>query len=200
MPTPEELLSSPWRILEEILEASKTTNVLLAKQNEVLEGQTILLIENNQLLKEIVVPSPEPPREAVSLELIAGPVHDQGEEPPMSTTLKNNQQCKLTLVAKDADGNPATVENPVWAVSDETILQLVGPEDDDPGLERLVKAVGPAGEAKVTVTCDADLGEGVRPLTGFADFVVQGGEAVVIELQPGEITDQPTAPPTRRKR
>jgi hypothetical protein len=40
------------------------------------------------------------------------------------------------------------------------------------------------GQAQVTATCDADLGDGVRELITLCDIEVVGGEAVAGTIQP----------------
>jgi hypothetical protein len=99
----------------------------------------------------------------------------------------------------DAKGNPATVDGAVvWASSDDDILTAsVDPQDST---ICTVSAAGQVGQAQVTATADADLGEGVRQLITTADIEIVAGEAVAGSIQPlGE--SQPIAPhpePQRR--
>jgi hypothetical protein len=53
------------------------------------------------------------------------------------------------------------------------------------GLSAQIDAVGPLGNFQVTVTVDADLGEGVKPLIGILDVEVVASEAVVVNFQAG---------------
>jgi hypothetical protein len=57
------------------------------------------------------------------------------------------------------------------ASSDPAILEVT---DNGDGTAK-VKAVGPVGTAQVQVSADADLGEGVKTVTGVADVEVVAG-------------------------
>jgi hypothetical protein len=81
----------------------------------------------------------------------------------------------VTLVIKNIHGNPAPVDGvPVWASSDETVLALTIADDGMSALK--IDTVAP-GTARVTVTADADLGAGVKTITGFKDVEVGEGES-----------------------
>lgn len=98
------------------------------------------------------------------------------------------QQRTLTITPKTRRGQPAPVDGvPVWASSDETVL-TVEPAAD--GLSCVIKAQAP-GSARATVTADADLGEGVRPLIGIHEETVTPGEATIIEIVAGPAEEQP---------
>ena len=93
----------------------------------------------------------------------------------MALILTDLEKVSLSVSFTTAAGNPATVDGiPVWGVSDETILSVVAAED---GLSAVVTTVGPLGGAQVSVTADADLGEGTRSLVGTLDVTVIGSEA-----------------------
>jgi len=105
-----------------------------------------------------------------------------------SITMKDNQQATASIQPVDSKGNPATLDGvPVWASSDETIV-TVEPATD--GLSALVKATGPVGTAKVSVTGDADMGEGTKPIFGQLDVDVTAGEAVSLTMKLSDPTDQ----------
>lgn len=122
-------------------------------------------------------------------------------------TLRDDQKELLTIAVTDKKGNPAALDGvPVWASSDETIAAVEPAED---GMSATVNAVRP-GSCKVTVTGDADLGEGVAPLVGIIDISVTPGSAVQIEITGSAPVDQtgpeeppaapaPAAPAARRK-
>lgn len=94
----------------------------------------------------------------------------------MALILTDLEKVSLSVAFTTAVGNPATVDGvPVWATSDESVLSVVASED---GLSAVVTTVGPLGSAQVSVTADADLGEGVKPLVGTLDVTVVGSEAV----------------------
>lgn len=93
----------------------------------------------------------------------------------MALILTDLQKVALSVTFTTAAGNPAVVDGvPVWGTSDETILSVVAAED---GLSAVVTTVGPLGLAQVSVSVDADLGEGVKPLVGTLDVSVIASEA-----------------------
>jgi hypothetical protein len=90
------------------------------------------------------------------------------------------QKVTAFPVITDVYGNPARVDGvPTWAVSDETILELLPAAD---GLSCVILPRGPLGLAQVSVQADADLGAGVRPIAATADVEVLSAEAVAIGL------------------
>lgn len=96
----------------------------------------------------------------------------------------------VTLAITDAQGRPASVEGaPVWASSDETVLQVVPSVD---GMSAEVNTVAP-GTARVTVSADADLGAGVQTITGVSEDVnvTNGNVAAVMTLTLGAPADKP---------
>lgn len=55
---------------------------------------------------------------------------------------------------------------------------------------------GETGPATVSFTCDADLGDGVKPLIAIGAIAVVAGEAAVVELEPGApVPQEPPAEP-----
>lgn len=100
----------------------------------------------------------------------------------MTLTLTDIQKVSLSIAPVSAAGNPAPVENVVWTSSNPEVLEVVASED---GLTAVASTVGPLGTAQVTVVADADLGEGVVPLTGILDVVVVGSQAVSLGVVAG---------------
>lgn len=101
--------------------------------------------------------------------------------------LKVSQKIKLGIEIKDKFGNPAQIDGkPVFALSDETLADMVVTED---GLSCDITPKGPVGALKVQAKCDADLGEGVKEILGELDLDLIAGEAVTVELKAGEPTD-----------
>ena len=101
----------------------------------------------------------------------------------MALILTDVQKVTLSVSFVDAKGNPATVDGaPVWSVSDANVLSVTAAAD---GLSADVLTVGPLGTAQVSVTADADLGEGVKSLVGTLDVQVVGSEAVAIAITAG---------------
>jgi hypothetical protein len=101
----------------------------------------------------------------------------------MALILTDVQKVTLAVAFVSAKGNPAVVDGlPVWGTSDATVLSVVPAAD---GLSADVVAVGPLGTAQVSVTADADLGEGVRALVGTLDVTVIASEAGAIVINAG---------------
>ena len=98
---------------------------------------------------------------------------------PMAITITASQFVTATVSAVDARGNPATLDGPpTWVSSDPALLEVTtSPE----GTARIA-AVGPLGNAQVTVSADADLGEGTRTIGGLLDVSIVAGEAVALTI------------------
>ncbi len=97
--------------------------------------------------------------------------------------LSNAQKVTATLAPLDQYGNPARIDGvPEWNNSDATIVELVPAAD---GLTAVVTTLGPLGTVQITATADADLGQGVRPITQQADIQVEPSEAVTLGIKFG---------------
>lgn len=102
--------------------------------------------------------------------------------------MTNSQKATATITPVDKPGNPAPIDGvPIWASSDETIV-TVEPAAD--GLSAVVKAVGPLGTAKVSVTGDADLSGEVKPIFGTLDVEITQGMAVGFKVTLGPAEEQ----------
>lgn len=109
-------------------------------------------------------------------------------------SLGSSQQVRVTAEFRDRRGNPAAVDGvPEWMTDNSEVLNLVPVAD---GRSCLIKAVGPLGTARVTLTADADTGAGTTPVVGTLEVTVTAGSATVITLQPGEPEEQPEPPPS----
>lgn len=116
---------------------------------------------------------------AVFAEKLLG--QEKGNYLTMANIITDEQKIMFKFVPKTAKGNPAKVDGvPVWSVSSEEGLALTVEAD---GLSATAKAVGALGDFQVIVKADADLGEGVRELTGLADVTVIAAEAASIGLE-----------------
>jgi hypothetical protein len=83
----------------------------------------------------------------------------------------------------DAAGNPATVDGDVaWETSDKDIANVFRISGAD-STKATVRA-GKPGQAQITATADADLGEGVRSIITTMDIEVIPGEAVAGTITP----------------
>ena len=101
----------------------------------------------------------------------------------MALVLTDEQKVALTVAFTTAAGNPAKIDGiPKWQTSDETILTIT-PDAD--GQTATATTVGPIGTAQVSVTADADLGEGTREITGTLDVEVHAAEAVTVGINAG---------------
>ena len=97
--------------------------------------------------------------------------------------LTDIQQCRLAIGPKDAAGNPAQVQGAAWASSDTSVCTVEQAED---GLSALVKTVGPVGSCQVTVTADADLGDGVTEIVGIMQVNIIASQATTVGITAGE--------------
>lgn len=106
----------------------------------------------------------------------------------MGLILSDSQKFDATVGFVDKKGQPAKVDGvPSWTVSDPTILSVEPAAD---GMSATVKAIGPLGTSQVSVTADADLGEGVRNVVGTLDVEVVAGEAVAANINAGAPVEQ----------
>lgn len=107
--------------------------------------------------------------------------------------LKDTEQVVLSVVPVDAKGNPAPVDGaPVWGSSDPTVA-TVAPAAD--GLSAMVAAVGPLGKTQISVTADADLGEGFESIAGTLEIEVVAGKAVSLSIKTGTPEEIPAPQP-----
>jgi hypothetical protein len=108
--------------------------------------------------------------------------------------IKPNQFLKIELRPITATGKPAKIDGvPVWTVTDgDKALLVVEPS----GLTATFTPVAGTESFAGEVVADADLGEGVRHLTGTFEVSV-GDEADSLGLV-GTVGEQPT-PAARRR-
>lgn len=81
----------------------------------------------------------------------------------------------------DAEGNPASIDpaSVTWRSSDESLVTVAADPNDSTGETQIITTTpGPGlGDAIVTATADADLGEGVKSIE-FAEVIrVVAGDA-----------------------
>jgi len=101
----------------------------------------------------------------------------------MLFTITNEQKIKLTLNPTTAAGNSATVDGaPVWAVieGDATL------EPAEDGLSCYLISGEANVNSKITVTADADLGEGVVAITDTVDLAVVPASASALGITAGD--------------
>lgn len=93
--------------------------------------------------------------------------------------LESQKSRTAVIVPVDAAGNQAQVENIQWASSDTSLLTV---EPSEAGLSAVFTSVGPVGNVQLTVTGDADLGEGVTEISGTLDVQIIAGNAVAFQI------------------
>lgn len=93
----------------------------------------------------------------------------------MGAIFKKGEKHPFTVKLVDKNGDPARFDGVATVVVDGTAGQASDVAAD--GLSGSVECVG-LGKGQVQVTGDADLGDGVRPLTILGDFEVVAEEAV----------------------
>jgi hypothetical protein len=101
----------------------------------------------------------------------------------MALILTDSQKVSLSVTPESAAHNPAAVENPKWASSDESIVTLELVEGNP--LAVVALTTGKLGNVQVTLTADARIGEGEVLLTAIQDISVVAGEAVSLVINPG---------------
>lgn len=107
-----------------------------------------------------------------------------------------DKQVRCDLRITDSAGNPASIDGkPTWFADNESVFLDVA----DDGMSALIVPADVLPEdpslqvSKVTVTADADLGEGVEPIVGVLTIAVTGGRARFVELVPGALEDKTPA-------
>ena len=109
-----------------------------------------------------------------------------------SIKLKATQDVVLSFgKTTDKKGNPAPIDEstpPEW-FSTNTDLGTVTPSAD--GKTATLSAVGPLGTFQVNGKVDLDTTAGVKEGIGVLDVEIIAGDAVAVEIVPGEPTEQP---------
>jgi hypothetical protein len=119
----------------------------------------------------------------------------------MAYKLPNDKVIAVQVAYVDSRGNPAQVDGDVsWDTSDSNIATVESNASDS--TQAVVTPGGPVGQVQVTVTADADLGQGVREIITTMDVDIVAGEAVAGTITPvGEPQPiEPTPTPLRMKR
>lgn len=98
----------------------------------------------------------------------------------MPKDLRKGFQFDRSAVFVDDVGNPADVEDAAWSSSDDAVIALL--ETGDP-LTITIQAIGAVGaQATVTVSGDADLGDGVVPVQGSDSIHIVAGQATSVSF------------------
>lgn len=97
--------------------------------------------------------------------------------------LTDAQKVALAIQPIDAHGHLARVDGvPSWSLSDNSLGVLDVAAD---GLSAVFTTGDQLGLVQVNVSADADLGGGVRTISGTLDIQVEGGEAVSLGITAG---------------
>jgi hypothetical protein len=141
-------------------------------------------------LRIVTEPPPQQGRQRITITFDRFKITTEGDH--VMYTLPVDKLVSVQVAYVDAQGNPATVDGAVvWASSDDTLLTVSVDAEDSTICT--VTPVGEAGQAQVSATADADLGDGIRELITLCDIEVVAGEAVAGTIQPlGD--PQPIAP------
>lgn len=100
----------------------------------------------------------------------------------MLLTITNEEKILVTLNPTTAAGNPGIVDGiPVWSVESGDATLAVA-ED---GLSAYLISGSADVNSVITVTADADLGEGVNPLTDTVDLAVVAANASALGIVAG---------------
>jgi len=112
----------------------------------------------------------------------------------MAYNLPNGMEIAVAISYVDKSGNPATVDGAIaWDTSDASIAAVSTQASD--GTSAIVLSMGTLGQAQISATADADLGEGVRNIITLFDVSVVAGEAVSGTITP--VGDPVTIPVSR---
>lgn len=137
---------------------------------------------------------PPPPPQGVGLGISIGTVQKivHLQEPKMpQLRMRADEQVPVLIKPVDFAGNPAFFENLAFENSNPDVLDIIPATAESP---TLIRAKGPVGTARVTITADVKEGEEVKNLQDFADFEIVAGEAVGLGIQLGTPSQIP--PPT----
>ena len=127
--------------------------------------------------------APPPPVGYVLITANFGSYSVTSEASKVAYTLSSGNKIGLQAKYRDANGNPAAVDGDVtWASSDAALCSVA--VDTADSTKCVVGAPSITGDAQVTATADADLGDGMRELVLLLDVHVVAGEAVAGTIEP----------------
>lgn len=114
-------------------------------------------------------------------------INGEIKENSMETTLTDTQEFTLTLNPTNKAGQPAKVEagSVHW-----TGPNFVSIEPSADGMSALIKALTQGPNDLISVTADADLGEGVKTIGGTYGIQVIASQAVSIGFVASEPVEQ----------
>jgi len=143
-----------------------------------------MTIELFRLRIDVVVSLVKKSRKAIRFKFF----DEKGTELTMQITLAADKKRTLSIQPVDAKGRPANIDGvPVWDVTPTGGLTLF-PSND--GLSCDIVWVQGEQDQVVSVSADADLGTGVKTITGTLDVKTLSAEAVGFAINPGPEVDQ----------
>lgn len=99
------------------------------------------------------------------------------------TTLNNLQEVEVQVAFTDDAGRAVSIDGPPrWQANDETLIEVDVAED---GRSAIVRTLGGTGSTFVTVSADAQLGDGVRSISGAFDVTITESGDVRIQFSFG---------------
>lgn len=109
--------------------------------------------------------------------------------------LQDSQAAIYPISFVNKKGNPAAIDGDPQVVSSNEEVAAGSITKNEDGSYKLTVKAGIPGTARVTITADADLGEGVQQIAGSEDFDVVAGSAISVKFGTPEIVEQETPAP-----
>lgn len=182
----KNILAVLYDLASSALKSAKDGMLTLGRIEVSLRAIQVEQLAQRQILDEILTVVIPPP----AVGFVFDVEFEDGEIQYGVTNVKftNTQKVHIPIKVVDKRGEPAPIDGvPVCASSDETIFSTVM-DADNAGVTLV--ASGPKGAAKLSVTADADLGEGVQKIFGELDVEIEGGAAVGFVLVPDAPVEQ----------
>lgn len=127
-------------------------------------------------------------RKRVSFLFSVGVPKPKEKQMPLSLKITNEQQVKVSLKPVTDTGKPAALDgSPAWTVISGNSQVVVA----DDGLSADLVSSDQPGDTVVSVTADADLGEGVEEIADTVTLTVIGATAKNLGLSAGTPTPKP---------
>ena len=100
-------------------------------------------------------------------------------------TVTSGSRYSLAVTWEDADGQPAKVDGKTTWTSSDPAKATVTAGTGNSQIATLV-SLGPTGNVQIQASADADMGDGMKPVTSVMDITIIGGEAESgnIDMQP----------------
>jgi hypothetical protein len=186
------------KLRTEVKENAQANQFKLARLETLIESGFQEVLDAIAKIQPLPQPQPEPePFTPFRVEPEAGFI-EMGDIRSMQIT--DSQQFKITFPAPtDKKGFPAKVQDGSVTITVGNDTATVEPNPDDPtnAFSALVKGNRPGADdgsevTAVTISADADLGEGVKTISKAVELMVTSGEATAFgEPTVGTVEEQP---------